>query len=78
MSIVDNANIIQYRDVAKYSKASCFGLRTNIKLQDLVYRQMILRALEYNDSFGIYTTSERQKIEGQIATPIFKNNCTTC
>jgi len=77
--IVDIAQKTQRYTVVKYSKNTLYGLRNNIKLSDLLYKQMVLRALDYDESFGVLTEKERSVLLSEVALPLNgSSRCLTC
>ena len=68
---------------AKYCRVTCFGLNYKVSLNDLVYKKMIINALEFDDDYSntLYTTSERNYLLNKVSTPIggsYSTGCSAC
>jgi hypothetical protein len=77
--LIDIAEKVQRYSVVKYSKNTLYGLRNNIRLSDLLYKQMVLRALEYDYSFSVLSEKERGVLMSEISLPLNgSSRCLTC
>ena len=66
--------------VAKYSRVTLYGLNYPTNLEELVNRNMIIKALDYDDERNntLLTEQERLNLLSKLSTPIGSMSCSSC